>query len=161
MVLQNISFDESDAVKNLYVVYRIRADDLIPQTVTAELGIHPTVAYQKGEKFIGKKYDPKAKKDIEVIRGHPFSVWDVNSESQQGLRRVTDHIMYLLDILEPHSEQIQRYLNQNEKYIISFYVRWEPHGEHGSYVIPGELLKRMGNLCHFVEFSFIGTFETD
>ena len=30
MVIQNISFDEADTVKNLFVVYRIRADDLIP-----------------------------------------------------------------------------------------------------------------------------------
>jgi len=115
MALQNISFDEIDAVKKLFVAYRIRADDLIPQTVTSELCIQPTVAYQKGEKYVGKKYDSVARKDIEETRGRPFSVWDVNSESQHHLKRVKDHIEYLLNILEPHSLQIKRYLEQSEK----------------------------------------------
>ena len=161
MVLQNISFDESDAVKKLYVVYRIRADDLIPQTVTSELSIQPTVAYQKGEIFVGKKYDPIAKKVIEETRGRPFSVWNVDSKAQRHLRKVQEHVEYLLEILEPHSLQITRYLEQNEKYTISFYIRWEPFGEHGSYLIPGDLLGRMERLCHFVEFSFIATTENE
>ena len=157
MVIQNISFDEADAVKNLFVVYRIRADDLIPHTVTSELNIQPTVAYQKGENYIGKKYDPTAKKDKEEIRRRSFSVWDVDLTSQHHLKRVKDHIEYLLNILEPHSQQLKRYLELNEKYVISFYIRWEPYGEHGSYIIPSELLVRMERLCHFVEFSFIAT----
>lgn len=157
MALQNISLDESDSVKNLFVVYRIRGNDLIPQTITSELNIQPTVAYQKGEKFVGKKYDPVAKRDTEETRKRPISVWNIDSKSQQGIRRVKDHIEYLLNILEPHSQQINNYLKQSEKYMISFYIRWEPYGEHGSYIIPGELLGRMERLCHFVEFSFIST----
>ena len=158
-VLQNISLDESDEVRKLYIVFRIRGDDLITQTVTSDLNIQPTVAYQKGEKFVGKKFDPIAKKVVEETHTRNISVWDVDLESQQVLRRVEEHIEFMLNILEPHSRAIARYLEQNEKYIISFYIRWEPNGEHGSYQIPGGLLSRMAKLCHFIEFSFIATFD--
>jgi len=158
-VLQNISLDESDEVKKLYIVFRIRGDDLNTQTVTLNLNIQPTMAYQKGEKFVGKKFDPIARKAVEEIHTRYISVWDIDTESQQVLRSVEEHIEYMLNILEPHSQAIARYLEQNEKYIISFYIRWEPHGEHGSYQIPGDLLGRMAKLCHFIEFSFIATFD--
>jgi hypothetical protein len=159
MILQDLSLDEIDAVNRLFVVFRIRGDDLNTQTVTSDLNIPPTRVYQKGEKFVGKKYDPIAKKRVKEIHIHHFSVWDVSSESQQDLKRVKEHIEYLLNILEPHSQAINRYLEQNEKYVISFYIRWEPKGEHGSYRVPGDLLGRMAKLCHFTEFSFIGTFS--
>lgn len=161
MVLQNISFDESDAVKKLFVVFRIRGENLDPHKVTSDLIIQPTLAFQKGEEFLGKKYDPITRKVVEELHTRYFSVWDVNSESQQSLKRVKEHIKYLLDILEPHSKAIKRYLEQEEKYTISFYVRWEPNGEHGSYQIPGDILSRMANLCHFVEFSFIASYEEE
>ena len=159
MVLQSISLDEIDAVKTLFVMFRIRGDDLNTQTVTSDLNIQPTRVYQKGEKFVGKKYDPIAKKRVKEIHTHYFSVWDVSSESQQDLKRVREHIEYVLNILEPHSQAINRYLEQNEKYTISFYIRWEPNCESGSYQVPGDLLGRMAKLCHFTEFSFIGIFS--
>jgi len=160
-VLQNISLDESDEVKKLYVVFRIRGDDLNTQKVTSDLNIQPTVAYQEGEKFVGKKYDPIARKVVEEIHTRYISVWDIDSESQQSLKRVKEHIEYVLNILEPHAQAIAQYLEQKEKYLLSFYIRWEPNGEHGSYQIPGDLLDRMAKLCHFVEYSFIATTDND
>jgi hypothetical protein len=160
-MLQDISFDEVDAVKNLFVVYRIRGEDLIPLQVTSELQIHPTTAFQKGEKYIGQKYDPISKSVLKETRERPLSVWDIDTHSLVHLKRVEDHIEYLLKILEPHSEQILHYLNQSEKYLISFYIRWESMAEHGSYVLSSDFIKRMGGLCHFVEFSFIANFEQD
>ncbi len=159
MVLQNISFDEIDAVKKLFVVFRIRGEDLDPRKVTSDFNIQPTLAVRKGEKFLGKKYDPIAKQVVEEQHTRYFSVWDVSSETQQSLKRVKEHIEYVLNILEPHSEAIKRYLEQEKKYTISFYIRWEPNGEHGSYQISGDLLGRMADLCRFVEFSFIATCE--
>lgn len=154
-ILQTISFGEIYEVKNLFVAFGFRGDDLIPQLITSELNIQPTVAYQKGEEYIGKKYDPKSKKHVEVIRKRGISVWDLDSKSQQHLKRVEEHIEYLLNILEPQAEQIQRYVAQPDKYSISFYIRWEPHGENGSYVVSSDLMRRMEKFCHFFMFSFI------
>ncbi len=160
-VLQNISLDESDEVKKLYVVFRIRGDDLNTQKVTSDLNIQPTVVYQKGEKFAGKKFDPIGRKVVEETHTRYVSVWDVDSESQQSLKRVKEHIEYVLNILEPYTQAIAQYLEQKEKYLLSFYIRWEPNGEHGSYQIPSDLIERMAKLCHFVEFSFIATTVND
>lgn len=159
--MQTISFDEIDAVKNVFAVYRIRGAELHPRAVTAEAGIHPSAAYQKGEQFIGKKFDPVTRETVEEIRSRPFSVWDVSSEPQQHLKRVQEHCAYLLNILEPKAEQLRRYLEQDEKFTISFCLRWEPYGEHGSYQLPGDVLARMGRLCHFVEFSFIAILQAE
>ena len=161
MALQDISFDEVDSVKRVYVVYRVRSDTLVPETVTHDFGIKPTRVFQKGDKFTGKSYDPVTNKSFEEIRERRFSIWDVDTQSLQEKRRVRDHIEYILNILEPQSEKITQYLIQSEKYVISFYIRWEPFGEHGSYQVPGDLLIRMGKLCHFVELSFIATIETE
>lgn len=86
MALQNISFDESDTAKTLYVVYRIRGDDLIPQLVTSELNIQPSVAHKKGEKYVGKKYDPITKQVVDEVRERTYSVWNIDSKSQEGLK---------------------------------------------------------------------------
>jgi hypothetical protein len=155
MVLQDISFDENDAVKKVYVVYRIRSDHLVPQAVTSDLGVEPTRTITKGEKYLGNVFDIKTNSWIKKWSERQFSLWDIDSKSLQQFKKVKEHVGYLLSVLEPHFEQIHPYLLQEEEYIISFYIRWELSAEHGSYIIPGELLRRMGKLCHFVEFSYI------
>lgn len=159
-VLQVISFDEVDQVKDTFVTYRIRSDKVDPKNITFNLGIQPTKSYTVGDKYLGKAIDPETKNTIKVWRKQPFNLWDLSSEGlYPSKKRVEEHIVSLLNIIEPHQEQIFKLLSQKEEYIVSFYIRWEPIVSHGSYQIPGELLQRIGVLCHFVEYSFIYSSE--
>ena len=137
-------------------MYRINSDHLNASSVTSDLEIQPTEAFNKGEKYLGKIFDTANKKPKSVWKHYPFGTWRLDSKMLlPQKKRVEDHIGYLLEILEPHAEQITKYLNQKENYEISFYIRWEPYDGHGSFTISSELLERMKMLSHFVEFSFL------
>jgi hypothetical protein len=158
VVLQDISFDENDVAKVVYVTYRIRSENLIHEELTSSIGIQPTKSYSRGEKYLGKAFDHSKNKIVRKWRVQLSSLWDLDSKIiQNHSKKVEDHIDYLLNILEPHSDQIMVYLKQRDIYFISFYIRWEPLGGHGTYTIQDTVLERMSKLCHFVEFSFISS----
>jgi hypothetical protein len=150
----SISFAEQDITKRVYVSFRIRSDKLDPTEITTRLGIQPSRAWAKGEKYLGKIGDPVNRKISEVWRPRPWGVWDIHTEEQGDIREARQHILNLVNILEPHKEALRYYLERPDEYTISFYSYFEPLDGVGSYVIPSELLVRMAELSHFVEFQF-------
>lgn len=171
MYLQDISFDENDITKNVFLAYRIRATDFNPAETTIDfnpaeitsfLGIQPSRFYSKGEKYLGKKMDQKTRSLIEVWRTRKWSLWDLDTKTiSDTTKKVDDHIIFLLDILESRAAQIRIILDQVEKYTISFYLRWIPVSDYGSYSISSNLLERMAKLSHFVEFYFMTMEDSD
>ena len=156
MILQQISFDEVDAVHNLYVDFGIRSEKQNMSELTTKLGIQPSVAFSAGDEYVGKTRDLETGKIVNEVRLRPWSVWSLDTQKiSRTKRRVEEHVLYLLEILEPKNYLIMQMLEQVEKYTIRFYIRWEPYGCHGSYEISSAVLDRMEKLCHHVEFSFI------
>jgi len=158
MELQDISFDENDITKNLFLNYRIRAEGLNPIKITAFLGIEPTKSYTRGERYLSKTLDHKTNSLVDIWRIRQKSLWDLDSKSiSHTTKKVEDHVDFILNILEPRSTQIRMIVEQVEKYTISFYLRWIPKSDHGSYIISSNHLDRMAKLSHFVEYSFMST----
>lgn len=151
-ILQYISFEE--APKKFLVEYRIRSDNLNPNTITSELALSPSRAFYKGEEYIGKSRDPDSKVIYKVLRKRPTGIWVINTKDFSQKSKVEEHIHYLLDILEPQKEKIYSYVNRDD-YLVSFHIRWQPLDGHGSYEIESETLLRMAKLCRYVDFAFI------
>jgi hypothetical protein len=153
MLEQDISFEEKDNTKSVRVDYTVRSDFLNPETLTSEFGIQPVNSFAKGEKYLGKVRDVKTKKTVDVWRTRPWGIWRIDSRTlDPTYKKVEDHLVYLLKILEPSTDNIKKYLAQESKYSITFYIRWEPLDTYGSYEISGKSLKWAGELCHLIEF---------
>ena len=156
-ILQTISFNEEDNTKKAYVDFRIRSDILNPQEVSQELGVTPTRAWEKGEKYLGKARNPDTKEFYTEWHEQPWGMWHLNTEKIVSDVRVEKHILYLIGLLEPKKEQLAKYLAHKKDYSIDFLIHWEPFDDWGSYSVNSDLLARMAALCHEVEFAFRAT----
>lgn len=157
-ILQEIRFDQQTDLVD--VSFRMRADDLQPAVVTAELGIQPSWAFAKGESYIARSISPETKEVIQVLGERPWGVWAIDTKLLDGNKEVRDHILYLINKLEPKYEALGRYLEQKDKFQIGFSIHWSPvGGDFGSYEIESEVLLRMSRLSHYTEFSFLRKVE--
>jgi Domain of unknown function (DUF4279) len=150
MRLEDISFEEEDNTKSIRVTYRIRSDIIVPETITSELGLQPSDSFIKGDKYLGKVRDPNTKVITSIGRVRPWGIWKIDSRGLDKSLKVEDHIVYLLEILEPRSNQIRKYLD-NKLYVISFHIRRETLDSYSSFEISSNLLERMSRLCNYIE----------
>ena len=150
-VLQEISFEEEDITKEVFVGFRIRSDILNPTALTSDLRIQPSRAWAKGDIIPSKRLNSQTGQPIK----RPWGMWHLDSKSLIQTKKVEQHFLYLLDILEPQKDQLRIYLQRPTEYKISFYIRWQPYEAAGSYVVSANTLARAASLCHSMEFSFI------
>lgn len=156
-ILQTISFREEDAVKELHIDFCIRSDFLNKEILSKELGITPTRVWNKGEEYLGKTRDVVTKEIVTVKRKRPWGIWGLDTKNSVSSKTVEDHARYLIDLLEPHKNQLKKYLLDKDNYSVRFFIWWEPYDGHGSYEISSETLIRMAELSHHIEFLCIYT----
>jgi hypothetical protein len=153
-MLQELYFDYNSVVKHVHIDYCIRSDFLDPVQVTEELGIKPSRAWAKGERYLSKVYSPKSKTVKENWKQRPWGIWALETKNL-ATKDAEEHLVYLLNLLEPKKEVIRKYMADKEKHTVRFYIWWEPFDGHGSYAISNEILERAATLCHYIEFGFI------
>lgn len=154
-ILQHISFDEVDNVKKLSVDFTIKSNHEDVHQITQDLQITPSLAFNNGDEYIVQRYNPETGKKAPVKTRHTSSIWKLNTEHLfNENRRVEEHFAYLLDILEPKKEVIEKYSQQKDTFTASFFIYWQPLDQWGSYVLNAETLKRISVLCQDVEFEF-------
>lgn len=156
-ILQEIYFDEDQNTKKTYVDFRIRSNTLIPQEDSYNLGVKPTKAWAKGERYLSKAFDPQTKKISSIWHLRPWGMWHLDTKNTLPDKKVEKHILYLLSIIEPKKDNLDYYLKRKDEYSISVYIHWEPVDDWGSYEINSNVLWRMSSLCHYIEFMFITT----
>lgn len=152
-IFQSLTFAENS--KLVYVDFRIKSDYLDPEIISAELGVLPTSAFAKGEKYESRARDPATDTIIKRWLYHPWGVWHFETKSLGSNKKVQEHLTFLLTTLEPRRKSIEKYLADEKNYSISIYIWYEPHDGHGSYEIPRELICRAASLCHYMEFGFV------
>jgi hypothetical protein len=154
-ILQDINFSEENITFRVYLDFRIRSDQLNPKEITEHLGINPSRAWAKGEEHLSKRRDPITKEMQQVWLKYPWGMWTISTEGLAIPKQVEKHILYLIDLLEPRKDKLDRYLLQKTEYSISTYIWWEPFEGHGTYEISSETLLRISALSHYIEFGFI------
>ncbi len=156
-ILQTYSFREEDAVKKLHIDFCIRSDVLDKEILSKELDISPTRAWNTSEKYLSKTRDEATGEIVTVEMEHPWGIWGLNTINSVSSKIVEDHAQYLINLLEPHKDQLQKYLQDKNNYGVGFLIWWEPYDGHGSYAISSKTLIRMAELSHHVEFLCIYT----
>ncbi len=138
----------------LFVRFIINSFVLDPAVISAELGVQPSRAWARGEKYLGRVSDPEMHKMVECWRERGLGIWSIDSTALPPTCTVDEHFLYLLDILEPRQNQLARYLRDAETYTVSFLVRKETGYQRASCEVSSSVLERVAKLCHFVRFAF-------
>jgi hypothetical protein len=153
-VLQEISFDEIDNTKDTYITYRIRSDVIDPKEISKELCLQPDNSHYKGEKYLGNSWNPETRKVVKIWTIHDIGIWNYSTKNKIESKRVEEHILYLLDRIEPASTFLEKLLEQSEVYTISLLIHWVPLDVYGSFQVMRSTITRIAKLCHFIEYYY-------
>jgi hypothetical protein len=128
-----------------FATFRVAGDKLDPDELTKLLGIHPTLAYAKGQRYSTGPHSP----DLKGRTG----VWFVSTDHQVQSSRLADHIRWLLDEVEPHKTQLKRFIDQEGLHAV---VTCFWHGPSGSKppVISAQTLKSIESVPAKLEVDF-------
>ncbi len=88
-----------------FATFRVAGDNLVPDDLTAMLGIRPTLAYAKGQLYSRGPRSPN-------LRGRT-GVWSLRTDDEVQSRRLSDHIEWLLGKIAPNQEKLTRFIEQN------------------------------------------------
>ena len=154
-VLQNINFTDTKTIKAVSIDFIIKSDFLEPAEITKKLGIKPTRAWAKGDKYLGKTKN--VEKDIieECWREKPWGIWAIDTNKIIKSKSIKKHIELILNMLIPKKVVIKEYINDKSKYNICFYILLETYNENDGFELESDILKKMSDLSHYVEFRFI------
>lgn len=125
------------------VMYRILGDGLDPLHITSVLGIAPTVAYAKGDKYEIPRVG---------FRHRSTGLWSLCSELYVKEQDVCKHVKYIIENINP-CKLFEVRKEVDLKFTISIWVEFSE--EHGGMIIPSKLLKDACNLCDDVQFHFL------
>jgi hypothetical protein len=139
--------------KRVYIDFGIFSDILDPFEINQVLGCTPDQSWRKGEKYLGKTYDPESKVFSQIWREKSGGAWHLETRNKGLPDLIEPHIVYLLGILEPSQDQLFKYLAQRDDYFIRFFIHCEPVVGEAGLGIESSLIKRMASLCHEMEIS--------
>jgi len=138
--------DERDDCKEVGVSFALRSDNLVPEEITKTLGVRPSWAFRKGDRY----------KSVSGILEQPWGVWAVDSKDAVKSREPEAHAKYILDLLEPRADQIRRLIGGKDLHV-SMRIWWETYGSTTGYSLKSETVRRLASLCQELNFTFIGT----
>jgi Domain of unknown function (DUF4279) len=93
-----------------FATFRVAGDSLVPDQLTKLLGIHPTLAYGKGEHYTR---GPRSR-DLKGRTG----VWLLSTDAEVQSNRLTDHIEWLLSRITPNQAKLRRFIEQNSLHAV-------------------------------------------
>ena len=128
------------ALAQTSVTFGVRADKLIPAEVSASLGLAPSKAWAKGDAFSTRTGPAR----------QPWGIWSLTTRGILESGNLEDHILYVLERLEPRRQQLARYLDDPD-YLTQVYLWYV--GDLG-YTLPSALLSRLCSVCELLNFSF-------
>lgn len=133
------------------LTFLILGDTLVPNDISAALGVSPTTSYAKGAPY-----------DIPRVglRRRSTGHWSICTESVVDSDRLEEHARYLLAKLEPRAATIQGLLNER-RYRVNMAVWWEIDAEHGNFIVPSAVMARLAILCENIDFHFIASVSVE
>jgi hypothetical protein len=80
----------------------------------------------------------------------PWGIWSLSSENALDSPMVEDHILFLLELLEPKGPAVEQ-LKASPGFLIQLYV-W--HVGEAGFSLSSSVLQRACSICHSINFSF-------
>lgn len=144
--------------KELHIIadYCLKGDNFDPHHHLDHLKILEARSWKKGEKYKGKERNVQ-KQIVEVERVRPFGIWGIDSKGLGNSKSVEEHILYILEKIEPHKKFLKKFIDDNPDLGPRFYIYYEmdkTEQDVGAYEIKSDLLKRITDICDYIEFKF-------
>jgi hypothetical protein len=142
------AIEENENCEATHATFRICGDMLIPQEISARIGLSATFACAKGDMF----------KSGGGLATRPIGVWLLRSENVVVSTSLERHLIYLVEILESVEEQIKYYVD-NPDYQVDFLCYWVSATGHGGPIFSSKLMKKLSALCNEMNFDFYGPYD--
>jgi hypothetical protein len=139
------------------VHFCIRGDNLRTQVISDLLGVKPTWAFERGDRFVGREIIVANEVgDIERATAdcglwHLFSTDFIKSDS------VDEHAICLLEMLEPAKEEIKKLIADPNYGVILGIWYFGPTG----FSVSGNVMTRLAMLCGRMDITCWETNEDD
>jgi hypothetical protein len=117
--------------------FRVSGDRLDPDAVTEQLHLAPDLARAKGQRW---SY-PNSSKE----RTQPTSVWILKSTPHVNASELENHLVFLLDAIEPHRAALAAVLEEYGAEA-DFYCLWQTHDGSGGLSITPDSLRRIADI---------------
>jgi hypothetical protein len=133
-----------------HAAFRLMGERLDPGAITRATGLTPHLSHSKGEPRpptrTGKQPPP-----------WPGGIWIVDSESAMALggNHLEDHLVWVLDQLEPHVETIQR-LSEQQDLMSDFWCGYFMGQANGGFGLNAKTVARIGALGADLCFDIYG-----
>src|SRR4051794_18626655 len=108
--------------KASHAMFSIRSDHLNPAAITAGLGIAPSRAWAKDEEYLS----------FSGPHQHPWGMWHLSTEGTVTSRSPEQQALYLLELLEPKVDFLQRFLKDSD-YLVVVQFWWESRDNIGGF----------------------------
>ena len=133
--------------------FGFRAWDLKPAEITARLGIEPSRAHARGDKYVGH-----VDKERMGVREQPWGVWAIDSEQSIQSTDPQDHIDYLVQLLTPKTAEIEALMGKEDMYVAAW-LTVESCELVNSFRLGAQSLATLAALCHDINVLVIAPYE--
>jgi hypothetical protein len=135
---------EDDRCKASHATFSIRSDVLSPAEVTAALGVVPARAWAKDEPY----------QSAAGLRHRPWGMWHLSTEGVVVSRSPEQQALHLLELLEPRTEAVRRYVAAPE-YLVRVLFWWESAVETAGFDLSSGTATRLAALSNYIGFTVI------
>lgn len=126
-----------------YAMFALAGKSLSPEQITSRLGLESTLAQAPGNPI------PFKSKLVTEADG----IWAISSQEQLTTTALDRHLVFLLELLEPVSEEIIA-MTASGSLFAYFHCYWLPIGFLGGPVLRPETLRRIERINAYLEIRF-------
>lgn len=124
-------------VRSITVDFGVRATALRPAEVTAALGLQPT-----------RTIEGLSDRDLTTGRAHPpFGIWGISFVNPRTSNAPEEHLVSVLDLLEPRKEVIQGYLAAPDHFV-NLWLWIDTDMSTSGLGLSATTLRRASEFCH-------------
>jgi hypothetical protein len=136
-----IGLRENPNCERTNATFRLMGNLIKPDEFTVHLGIQPSFAHAKGDTFESRA----------GLLKHRTGMWALESEDKLETTSLENHLIFLLDILEPASSTIVE-LILKLSLSADFHCYWVSETSQGGPIISSKTLRRIANLHADLDF---------
>jgi hypothetical protein len=142
-------YKENSLCKKTNVSFGIFGDKLDPNELTERTSVKPSRGLSKGQRIYrseraGGGFYPAAQ-----------GVWQICSDTTVESSSTEVHAQYILDLLEPHFQVVEQFLNR-PGYLTVINIWWQTDQGHGGFSMRATTLARLCRLCDRIDTHFLG-----
>ena len=144
---------DEDEVAGISISFCLSSDNIDPALITIQLGVEPSKAWAKGDKYLGKKLNLETRRIEQCWREHPWGLWCLNSGTRVISNDIEAHVVSMLSVFESKKDILKCYVEDPEC-AVRFHIKWEAAEGRSGYELSSEFLVRLAALSNYIQFDY-------